>query len=80
MPLSINLGVLNNYLDALKNRGIQKINSFDLSAATDRLPIAIQSCIIAYVFGADFAQAWERLLVGDCIVYLDFQKPQILVM
>lgn len=38
--------------------------SFDLSAATDRLPIWIQSDILSQVFGEKFAQAWSTLLVG----------------
>lgn len=38
--------------------------SFDLSAATDRLPIWLQRDILSEVFGLDFALAWENLLVS----------------
>jgi hypothetical protein len=37
--------------------------SFDLSAATDRLPVRIQQSILAVMFNANFAQAWKSLLV-----------------
>jgi len=39
-------------------------HSFDLSAATDRCPIAIQELIVAVMFGATYAAAWVELLVG----------------
>jgi len=31
--------------------------SFDLTAATDRLPLTFQKKIFSYIFGAEFAQA-----------------------
>jgi hypothetical protein len=34
------------------------IYSYDLSSATDRIPIKIQEILLAEVFGEDFAQAW----------------------
>jgi hypothetical protein len=37
--------------------------SFDLSAATDRLPVRVQQSILAVMFNANFAQAWKSLLV-----------------
>lgn len=36
---------------------------YDLSAATDRLPLVLQSSVLAALFGADFAEAWSKLLV-----------------
>jgi len=39
-------------------------HSFDLSAATDRCPIAIQELVVAVMFGATYAAAWVELLVG----------------
>lgn len=39
------------------------IYSFDLSAATDRLPLWIQRDIVAASFGTEFAHHWVKLLV-----------------
>lgn len=38
--------------------------SYDLSAATDRLPIWLQTKIISYLLGGSFAFHWENLLVN----------------
>lgn len=40
------------------------IYSYDLSAATDRIPVVIQEILLAQVFGEGFAKAWRNLLVG----------------
>nr|UYL95344.1 MAG: RNA-dependent RNA polymerase [Tianjin Mitov tick virus 1] len=40
------------------------IYSFDLSAATDRLPIIIQSELLSEIFGKEFAQSWVTLLTS----------------
>lgn len=40
------------------------IHSYDLSAATDRIPVVIQELLLAEVFGTEMAFAWKRLLVG----------------
>lgn len=42
----------------------QTIYSYDLSAATDRLPVVIQELLLAQVFGSSFAKCWRELLVG----------------
>nr|UJQ92446.1 MAG: putative RNA-dependent RNA polymerase [Mitoviridae sp.] len=42
----------------------QIIYSFDLSAATDRLPVVLQEVLLGVVFTPDFAAAWKELLVG----------------
>lgn len=42
----------------------QMIYSYDLSAATDRLPISIQKMIIGLIFTPCFADAWAALLIG----------------
>jgi hypothetical protein len=39
--------------------------SFDLSAATDRLPVALQQQILSLLFGAKFAACWKGLLDRD---------------
>lgn len=48
-------------------RKVQKdttIYSYDLSAATDRIPVVIQELLLAQIFGEVFASAWRNLLVG----------------
>jgi hypothetical protein len=40
------------------------IYSYDLSAATDRIPVVMQEVLLAQVFGKPFAKAWRELLVG----------------
>jgi hypothetical protein len=40
------------------------IYSYDLSAATDRIPVVIQEYLLAQVFGKSFANCWRALLVG----------------
>lgn len=40
------------------------IYSYDLSAATDRIPVVIQELLLAQVFGESFAKSWKDLLVG----------------
>jgi len=42
---------------------VEKVNCFDLSAATDRLPINLQKAIIGYVMGSSsFSSAWKAIL------------------
>jgi len=41
----------------------QTIYSYDLSAATDRIPVLIQGLILAQIFGRQFASCWRSLLV-----------------
>ena len=38
--------------------------SFDLSAATDRLPIQLQVQVLSQLLGRDIAEAWRDLLVS----------------
>jgi uncharacterized membrane protein len=40
------------------------IFSYDLSAATDRIPVEIQARLLSVVFGEGFSTAWRNLLVG----------------
>jgi len=42
----------------------QTFYSFDLSAATDRLPISLQINVLTCLFGGAFAETWAQLLVG----------------
>lgn len=40
----------------------RKVYSFDLSAATDRLPVALQIQILSILIGKTYAKMWARLL------------------
>jgi hypothetical protein len=44
--------------------GTKPLYSFDLSAATDRLPISLQKKILSHCFGEEFSSLWGDLLVG----------------
>jgi hypothetical protein len=46
----------------------QIIYSYDLSSATDRIPIKIQEILLACIFGQRFARTWAALLVGRAYV------------
>lgn len=43
-------------LKALTSRGLQKFYSFDLSAATDRLPIDLQVQVLSELVNSEFAE------------------------
>lgn len=49
-------------LRRLKLRGRSRFWSFDLSAATDRLPVDVQAQVIGILLGEPFADAWKSLL------------------
>jgi len=51
--------------------GNTKVFSFDLSAATDNIPVALTTRILAYSLGPRVAKAWELLLVDR-----DFKVPK----
>jgi hypothetical protein len=38
--------------------------SYDLSAATDRLPVSIQAELMSFFLGVKLSVAWEKILVG----------------
>jgi len=43
--------------------GVAPLYSFDLSAATDRLPVSLQEAILSHKFGEVYAALWKVLLV-----------------
>jgi hypothetical protein len=47
-----------------KARLANKSFGYDLSAATDRLPMSLQVAIISSFFGRSFATSWGKLLVN----------------
>lgn len=46
----------------IEERNLYKVFSYDLSAATDRLPLAIQVQLLGYYLGVDYAHAWGEFL------------------
>lgn len=50
-------------LKALTSRGLKELYSFDLSAATDRLPIDLQVQVLSELITPDFAENWKSLLI-----------------
>jgi hypothetical protein len=48
----------------LFDKGLTKLYSFDLTAATDRLPIELQKQVLSCLISREFADAWATLLVG----------------
>lgn len=51
-------------LQLLVAKNLPFLGSYDLSAATDRLPIDLQRDILGFLFGDTFAKSWVTLLVG----------------
>jgi len=48
----------------LIKKGYSKYWCFDLSAATDRLPVSLQASILDTLVGPGFGQAWMKILVN----------------
>jgi hypothetical protein len=44
--------------------GSNKFHSLDLSSATDRFPVSLQTKVLREIFGHEFAIHWERLLTA----------------
>jgi len=38
--------------------------SYDLTAATDRIPIQLYEIMLEHLLDRDYAQAWKRLMIG----------------
>jgi len=51
-------------LERLLARNPKELYSLDLTAATDRLPLALQVMVLTILLGPEFAGAWATLLVG----------------
>lgn len=48
----------------LVEKGYKELYSYDLSSATDRLPLALQESLLGYIIGEEAARLWATLLVG----------------
>nr|QOX06058.1 RNA-dependent RNA polymerase [Lentinula edodes mitovirus 1] len=63
--------------------GLTPLYSYDLSSATDRLPISLQRDLLSEFISVDFAKNWADLLIerdfkvpqGMEVVDLDFKRP-----
>jgi hypothetical protein len=51
-------------LRLLVSKKLPYLGSFDLSAATDRLPIDLQVDILSSLFNRELAENWKNLLIG----------------
>lgn len=51
-------------LDLLSQAGHKEIFSYDLSSATDRLPLALQEALLGWILGEKVARLWASLLVN----------------
>lgn len=56
-------------LNKLMSRGVTEIYSFDLSAATDRLPLKFQTQVMTLLLGEKFANSWAKLLTGRPAIF-----------
>lgn len=62
----------------LKSRSDKFAASYDLSAATDCLPLSLQKRVLAKLIGETLAEAWGNLLVARAYKYQPpFQKAEI---
>lgn len=69
------IGELENFISKYPNSSFY---SFDLSAATDRLPLALQKLILTNLVSKKFAEAWGSLLV-DRDYKLSYNKENFVV-
>lgn len=67
------LGSVSRFNDQLRSRGTKKVYSLDLTAATDRLPLSLQTVLLSIVFNERIAQAWAEFLVGRWYTVPPFQ-------
>lgn len=51
-------------VQVLLDKGVKDVFSYDLSAATDRLPLPLQETLIGWLIGEESASIWASLLVG----------------
>jgi hypothetical protein len=51
-------------IDLLSQTGCKDVYSYDLSSATDRLPLALQEGILGWLLGEKVARMWAALLVN----------------
>jgi hypothetical protein len=45
-----------------ENKGVRQVYSYDLSAATDRLPVVLQEWLLAAFTGRAYAESWRAVL------------------
>jgi len=50
-------------LRRLMSKGLKNLYSFDLSAATDRLPIDLQVQVLTLLYNQNIAHAWKTILI-----------------
>jgi len=63
-------------LRELEKRGLKHTYCYDLSAATDRLPLMLQVQLLSHFVGEGLANAWAAILVGRGYTYTDHIRGQ----
>jgi hypothetical protein len=58
------LGSVKRFSEQLMARGTKRVYSLDLTAATDRLPLSLQTILLGLLLDERIAVAWASLLVG----------------
>jgi len=57
-------GAIKYLIHYVSGHKINRVDSFDLTAATDRIPVHLQVVVLGSILGWPQADAWARLLVG----------------
>jgi hypothetical protein len=57
-------GAVARFTLEIKDRKVKNVYSFDLTAATDRLPVNLQGVLISYFIGEQAAHAWIEFLTS----------------
>lgn len=68
---------LNRLMSMLQKSDQKNVYSFDLSAATDRLPVKIQALILDYMLGSELGQTWKRIMT-DRYFSFPLKKEEII--
>lgn len=55
-----------------ETKGVRQVYSYDLSAATDRLPVVLQEWLLAAFTGRAFAESWKAVLCDR-----EYRLPQV---
>lgn len=65
------MGAIHYLRRYISEHKVQRVDSFDLTAATDRIPVHLQVVVLGAILGYPAADAWARLLVTR-----DYHLPQ----
>jgi len=69
-------GAVDYLIRYISEHKIERVDSFDLTAATDRIPVHLQVVVLGAILGYPQADAWARLLV-DRDYHLPSERPGV---